>query len=158
MAEVRARTDAEIEAAHAEVSGWYARFYAPLAIASVVLVFLPPFQVSTMGDEGELTVSYGTLFDMARTPGGGPAWVALMLSFAVALMLAVAALRPVHGPTLPGWIAGLGGVIMLMLLTRPATNHPPLSDAGRADMAIAVCVVLVALAHTCHTLVTRRRS
>lgn len=135
-----------------QISGRYARFYAPLAIASVVLAVLPPFAdvVETIGDTSTVTEHYGTLFDMAATSAGGPAVLALMLSATIVVLLAIAALRTVRSRWLPTWLAGLSGVVVLMLISRPATSHPPLSDAGRADMAVASWVLAIGLLHAVH--------
>jgi hypothetical protein len=153
-------TPAGADRSRREIADRYARFYAPLAVASAVLVFLPPFKDTVEMLAGALltTESYGTLFDMAGRPAGGPAIAALLLSAAIIVLLAAAALHPVRSPWLPGWLAGLSTLVVIMLITKPATDHPPLSDAGRADLVVAACTVLLGLLHAVQLAALDRRS
>lgn len=128
------------------VSERYARFYAPLALGSVVIAFLPLFNDVEVGEDGRTT--YGTVFDMAARPGGGPAVIGVALLVALVGLLVVATFR-VRGPGIPGLIALVATLIAVMLIAKPGTGSPTpdLSDGGRAGLALAVCAIVVGLVH-----------
>lgn len=135
------------------VSGTYRPFYAALAVASVALVFFPPFEDVQRGYPGhQWTVTYGTLFDMAGRPGGGPAVFGLLLFAVLVVLLLVAGAFRVPSAAVPGWIAGLGALLAVMLIAKPGTGHPTpdLSGAGRAGLALLFGIGALGLTHALH--------
>jgi hypothetical protein len=142
------------------VSERYARFYAPLAVVLMALVFFPPFEDVQQGSIGEVTVTYGSLFDMARRHNGDPAVFGLIIIAALVVCLAVAVLRPPRHRHLPLVIAGLSGLAALMLLAKPGTGSPApdLSSAGRAGVLLLFGTVACAVAHMVHLRVERGRT
>jgi hypothetical protein len=141
-------------------TGRYGRFYAPLAVAITALAFVPPFKdvVITYEHGTNLTVSYGTVFDMAARPAGGPAVLGIMLFAVLVVFLVAGALRD-GSIALPIGIAILAALIALMLVTKPGTGTPTpaLSDAGTAGLVLVVCTVVLAAAHAIHLSVLNRR-
>ena len=141
----------------AGISELYGRFYAPLALGSVVIAFLPLFNDVESG-EGDSTsrTSYGTVFDMAARPGGGPAVIGVALLVALVGLLTIAAVR-VRRVGVPVLIALVATLIAVMLITKPGTGSPTpdLSDGGRAALALAVCAIVLGLAHAIHLVVTK---
>jgi hypothetical protein len=125
----------------------YARFYAPLAVVSVVISFLP------LLEDG-----YGTLWEMAGRPGGGPAVIGVLLMVALIALLGFAAFKPVAKPGIPFAIAGVAALIVVMLLTKPGTGTPTpgLTPSGDAAVAITVCAAALGFFHALH--LRRRRS
>ncbi len=139
-------------AAREWISERYARFYAPLALGSVVIAFLPLFNDVEVGNgSSTMRTSYGTVFDMAARPGGGPAVVGMMLLAALVGLLCVGAFR-VRRVGLPVAVAVVAALIAVMLIAKPGTGTPTpdLSVGGRAGLAIAICAIVVALAHAIH--------
>ncbi|MFI7063979.1 hypothetical protein ACIBL3_23535 [Kribbella sp. NPDC050124] len=114
----------------------YARLYGPLAVVSVVIAFQPI-----------LSDDYGTLWEMAGRPGGGPAVIGVLLMGGLIWLLAAAALRPVVSTGVPALIAVLSGLIVVMLLTKPGTGspRPELTSFGDAAVAVAVCTFALAV-------------
>ncbi|MER7278857.1 hypothetical protein ABT369_30910 [Dactylosporangium sp. NPDC000244] len=133
------------------MSDRYARFYAPLAIGSAALAFLPLFEDVVVRDaEGnvELTTRYGTVFDMAGRPGGGPAVIGVLLLGVLVAALTYAAFRA-RTALVPGVIAACAGLIALMLATKPGTGTPTpdLTDGGVAGLVLALCAAALGIAH-----------
>ncbi|GAA2342905.1 hypothetical protein [Dactylosporangium salmoneum] len=133
------------------VSDRYARFYAPLAIGSAALAFLPLFDDVVVHDgEGKLeyTTRYGTVFDMAGRHGGGPAVIGVLLLGALVAALTYAAFRA-RTAVVPGVIAACAGLIALMLVTKPGTGTPTphLSDGGVAGLVLALCALALGVVH-----------
>ena len=141
-------------------TGRYGRFYAPLALALTALAFVPPFKdvVVTYGPGTTVTDTYGTIFEMAARPAGGPAILGIMLFAILAVLLVAGALRD-GSVALPIGIAILAALIALMLLTKPGTGSPSpaLSDAGTAGLVLVVCTTVLAVVHAIHLSVLRRR-
>jgi hypothetical protein len=134
------------------ISDRYARFYAPLAIGSVTLAFLPLFKdVVVVSGTGTMSAKYGSVFDMAGRSGGGPAVIGLLLLAGLVAALIVAVFR-VPSAVLPAVIAGLAALIVLMLLTKPGTGDPTpdLTDGGLAGLVLAVCTTLLGVTHAVH--------
>jgi hypothetical protein len=137
---------AELErAADRGRSDRFARFYAPIAVVLVALSGLPPF--NDVIDE-DVTVTYGTLWDMARRTAGDPAVFGLILLGILVALLGLATLRV---PT-PGLLAGItvtSALIILMLLTKPGTGEPvpELSGVGVAGLVIVAGTALMAMVH-----------
>ena len=138
------------------VSERYARFYAPLALVLVVLVFAPLFRNVTVPDalEGERYRSgHYTIFDLADLPGGsgGPAIIAVGLVFGLAGCLAWATFR-VRSPRLPSVIAGLAAVLAILIQARPGLGRfePTLDGFGVAALILAVATALLGAAHAVH--------
>jgi peptidoglycan/LPS O-acetylase OafA/YrhL len=116
----------------------YARLYAPLAAVSLVISFQPI-----------LPPEYGTLWDMAARPGGGPALIGVALMLGMIALLAYASFRPVRSKGVPTAIAVLAALIVVMLLTKPGTAKPTpsLTSFGDAALAVACCAFALALSH-----------
>lgn len=137
------------------------KFYGPLAVLVVVWSFLPLYDtVSYTTDLGSnFTFEYGTLWQMVGNGNGSVASIGLALTAALAVLLTIATLGTSR-VAIPGTIAALGALMMLMLLTKPATgSHPPeLADTGAGAVALAGCVVAVALAHVAMLAMTNQRT
>jgi len=126
------------------ISDRYGRFYAPFAVVSVLLAFLPLFDA----------VGFGSVFDMARSRNGDPAVFGILLLGVLVTLLTVAALR-VRSPLLPAATAFVAGLILLMLLSKPGAGDPPpdLSGSGRAGVVIMIAIIVASFAHAIHLLV-----
>jgi hypothetical protein len=134
------------------ISDRYARFYAPMAIGSIMIAFLPLFEDVVVVEEwGTRSTEYGSVFDMAGRPGGGPAVIGVFLLAGLVAALALAVFR-VRSAVLPGMIAGLSALIVLMLLTKPGTGDPTpdLTGSGLAGLVLAVCATLLGITHAIH--------
>ena len=142
-------------------TGRYGRFYAPLALGMTALAFVPPFDDVDVVYEHGTTIhrSFGTVFEMAARPAGGPAVLGIMLFAVLAVLLVVGAVRD-GSMALPIGIAIAAALVALMLLTRPGTGTPPppLSDAGTAGLVLVVCTAVLAVVHAIHLAVLNRRS
>lgn len=129
----------------------FGRFYAPAALALVALSFCPMFD-DVVEHEGAVTTraTYGTLWDMASTPGGGPAWLGIMLMFGLVGLLIAATLRARPGRAASVTIACLSALITLMLATKPGTGDPTpsLTPYASAGLALVVAIGLLAIVHT----------
>ena len=150
--------DRQADARRAAISDKYARFYAPLAIGSLVLAFLPLLQEVVEEEDGTTTItSYGTIFDMAGRPGGGAAVIGILLLGALVLLLAIAAVRA-PSAWLPVAIAGVAALIALMLITKPGTGTPTpeLTDSGSAGLGLMFFCVALGLIHAIHLIVAER--
>ncbi len=142
------------------VSDRYARFYAPLAIGSVVLAFLPLFEdVVVVGDGWSRHSSYGSVFDMAGRAGGGPAVLGLLLLAGMVVLLVIASFR-VRSAVVPSLLVLDAALIAVMLATKPGTGEPkpPLTDGGVAGLVLAGCVAVLGAAHAIHLGTAARRA
>jgi hypothetical protein len=137
------------------LSDRYARLYAPIAVVLVAMSALPPFNDIVDGDH---TVSYGTLWDMARDSAGDPAVLGLLLLGALVALLVLAALR-VPSPGRLVVIAALSALIILMLLTKPGTGEPTpeLSGPATAGLVIIAGTAVLAVVHAVQLSSRRRR-
>ncbi|MGH3734814.1 MAG: hypothetical protein ACRDT6_04205 [Micromonosporaceae bacterium] len=119
---------AERELRDRAVSDRYARFYAPLAVLAVVVTFLPLLEP---GSRDGVTVTWGSLWEMAARHAGAPAVYALLLIGALVTLLVIASVR-VRRSGLPIWIAVLSAVLLLMLWLKPGTGDwdPELAVGG----------------------------
>lgn len=141
------------------ISDRYARFYAPLAVGSVLLAFLPLFDdVDSTNGDVSFHESFGTVFQMAGSPGGSPAVLGLILLAVLVTLLSVATFRA-RSAALPACAAVVAALIALMLITKPATGDPTpsLSDSGTAGLVLTICVVVIGFAHAIHLAATGRR-
>ena len=138
----------------------YGRFYAPLALGMAALAFVPPFRDGDVTGEYGTTFhrSFGTVFEMAARPAGGPAVLAIGLFAVLVVFLVAGALRD-GSIALPIGIAVLAALMALMFVTKPGTGTPApaLSDAGRAGLVLVVCTAVLAVAHAIHLSVLSRR-
>jgi hypothetical protein len=117
------------------------------------LVFLPLFEDVTVDD---VTERYGTLFDMASTPAGAPAVIGIMLFAALLALLLVSAAVRGRFPALPVSIVAVAAVMIIMLITKPHTDNPPLSHSGLAGLVLVVCTAVLATVHAIHLAALRR--
>jgi hypothetical protein len=124
----------------------FARFYAPLAIASAVVPVLRMFEDTTDGDG--MTAHWGSLIDMAGRSGGDPARFGILL-VGVLIALLIAASFRVRSAGLPIGIASVAAVMLIMLILKPGTGdlHPALADGGRAGLMLAVFTLVLAVVH-----------
>lgn len=142
------------EAARSELAATFARFYAPLSIACMLMPFFPLFDKVRIGDDGEY--EYGTIFTMMRRSGGGAAVIAFVLMIALVTLLITATFRT-STAALPAVIAVIAALLALLLVTKPgAYNSPHLSATGRADLIVLVSVVTLAAAHAVSVLIRCR--
>lgn len=142
-------------AADRRLSDLYARFYAPIVIVLATLSFQPVFDDVVDGDQ---TISYGTLWDMARDSAGDPAVLGLLLFGALAVLLVLATVRvPTTGQL--GGIAVLSALIVLMLITKPGTGEPPpeLSGQGTAGLVLVAGTGVLAVVQAIQLSSHRRR-
>jgi hypothetical protein len=137
------------------------KFYGPLTVLVVVWSFLPLYDtVSYTTDLGShFTYEYGTLWQMAGNGNGSVASLGLALLAALTVLLAIATLGTSR-IAIPSSIAALGVLMVLMLLTKPATGaHPPaLADTGVGAVALAGCAVVVSVAHIAMLVVSNQRT
>lgn len=122
----------------AGVATAYARLYGPIAVVAVVIAFQPILD----GD-------YGSLWETAGRPAGGPAAFGLFLMFGLVGCLGWATLKPAHTTALPVAISIIATLIVLMLITRPGTGSTKasLSYHGNAALAIGVVTIALGVAH-----------
>lgn len=134
------------ELSDAGVATAYARLYGPIAVVALLIAFQPII-------EG----NYGSLWETAARPAGGPAVLGLFLMFLLVGCLGWATLKPARTAALPVAISILAALIVLMLLTRPGTGSPKasLTYEGNAALAIAFVTIGLGVAHTIH--LSRRR-
>lgn len=130
----------------------YARLYAPLALVALGLVFLPMLEDVVVETETSTYSShYGTLWETAAEPNGGPAVFAIVLAFALMGLCLAATFRPLVAG-LPVGVSVVSALVILMLVTKPGTGdpQPDLTDAGTASLAIAVFALLLGVVHAVH--------
>jgi hypothetical protein len=137
---------AELE--HAIRTGVYARLYGAIAVLALALSFMPLFEDVV---DGDLRTTYGSLWQMAGRPGGGPAVLGVLLLLGLIALLVVGTVG-VRSAMLPIAVAVDALLIVLMLITRPGagTPKPDLTGAGTAALVIALCAVAVSVAHAIH--------
>ncbi|MGH3646541.1 MAG: hypothetical protein ACRDTM_05130 [Micromonosporaceae bacterium] len=128
------------------LSDRFGRFYAPLAVLSVALAFMPILE--TVHVREGFTVEFGTLWEMAARRGGGAAIMALLLVTALISLLVVASVRVRHAG-LPASIVGAAALLLLMLWLKPGTGayDPDLAPAGVAGVLVAVATIVIAAVH-----------
>jgi hypothetical protein len=137
----------------------YALFYAPLSLAVLALAFLPLFKDAVERSDGlTIRASFGTVFDMAGTPAGGPAVLGLIFLGGLVVCLVAATLRPPRSVSLPVAIAALAALIALLLITRPNTGtpKPALTDSGTAGLVLVIVAVLLGIGHAIQLAASRR--
>lgn len=127
----------------------YSFFYGPMTVASVALTFTPTFEdvVEETGTSVFVT-SYGSVWDMAADPHGGPAVIGLLLVAALVALLVTTILRP-RSAAQPAGIAISAALIAMMLLAKPGTGDPApeLSSSGLAGLVLVIGVAVLAIAH-----------
>jgi hypothetical protein len=126
----------------------YSRFYAAIAILSVALSFMPLFNDVVKDD---FRSSYGTLWQMAARPGGGPAVIGVFLLLGLVALLVIAA-NQVRSRLLPIAIAADGALIAVMLIAKPGTGtpKPDLAVGGLIGLTIALSAMALGVAHAVH--------
>lgn len=137
------------------------KFYGPLTVLVVVWSFLPLYDTVTYTTDlgAHFTYEYGTLWQMVGNGNGSLASLGLGLLAALTVLLAMATLGT-ERIAIPITIASLGTLMMVMLLTKPATgSHPPeLADTGVGAVALAGCAVAVALTHIATVMASNQRA
>jgi hypothetical protein len=137
----------ERRAANPSSLRWFAIAYIPLAIAAAVFSFLPLYQDVTVSfDDGtSLVDEYGSAWDMASRPAGGPAVFGLILLFAFAGLSLLAIWKPM-ARGIPRTLMGLSVAILLLVVLRPGTGSPKPALAGTAYSGVALCIMAVVVA------------
>jgi hypothetical protein len=123
----------------------FARLYGPMALLFVMSSFLPFYATVTVHEEyGTRTATYGSLWDMP----GDVAVAAGMVLAALVILLLVATFRRV-GAGVPTSIAVLAAAIVVLVLSKPGTGDPtpPMTDTGKAGIALACCTFVLAAVH-----------
>ena len=133
----------------------YTVFHAFGAVAIIALSFFPLFADVT---DGRSTAGYGSLYDMAARPDGGPAVFGLMVLYLLALFMALAAAWPRFAP-LPVAALVLAALGLLMLVMKPGTGNPTpdLSATARVCVFLLLLICAVAVVQVVHTVTAARR-
>ncbi|MGH3716129.1 MAG: hypothetical protein ACRDT4_22100 [Micromonosporaceae bacterium] len=142
-----ARVDAlERELAARGRFGAFQVFYGVVAALSLGLVFLPIFSDVTvdLGEGSHYTRSFGTLWDMAGRPAGGPAVLGIGLMGLLIVLLVMASMKPRRPGHLVA-IAATAGSALLMLLLKPNTGSPPPDLTGSATLGAVLLAATVVL-------------
>jgi hypothetical protein len=130
----------------------YARFYAPLAVAAILVTFLPLYNdYSATYGAGAVSVSFGTVWDMAGRYGGDPARLGLA-GLAVIVALLVRGAFVVRSALLPSVLAVLGAAVVVLVIAAPGTGPiwPGLAEGGYMAITVGGLIVLTSLAHAVH--------
>ncbi|WP_215547554.1 hypothetical protein [Amycolatopsis sp. CA-230715] len=138
----------------------YGRFYAPIAVCLFAFLFFPLYDTVVVREEGvEFTSTYGTVFDMATNSGGAPAMIGILLLAALLAMLAVAAVRGAVPPLLVT-MAVVSTLMAVLVLTKVGTGTPapPITDAGKAGVALLIATAVLTAVHAVHFSALRRRN
>lgn len=129
---------------------WFGIAYIPLAIAVAGLSFLPLYRDVTVNfsDGATLLDQYGSAWDMAARPAGGPAVLGLILLFAFACLSLSAVWKPT-ARGIPRALMVLSAAIMLLVFLRPGTGSPkpPLASAAYDGFGVFGLALVVALVH-----------
>jgi hypothetical protein len=133
------------------ISQWYARFYAPLAIAATVLPAVPLYTRTATADGPAARVSYGAVVTAFLRYGDGFAAIALILVGALVALLVAACVR-VRTASTPFAIAGIACVLLALLLAEVVftTPHSSLSPAGAAALVLCLWTLVLGLVHGVH--------
>ena len=135
-----------------EVSRWYARFYAPLAVVGSVVGLMPLYdRVVTMDDRpGRVTVD-GNLLSTAAAYDDGFSEIGLVLLASLVGLLVRACVR-VSTPTIPVALASLAALALFLLLLFDL--HPDsqvaLSSAGIGAVVVAAWILVLGVVHAVH--------
>lgn len=126
----------------------YARFYAPMALANLMLVAFPPVDDV---DRDDVHLHFGSLFAMAGRANGELAVYALALLAALVTFLVAASFRA-RTTLLPVLIVALAAVLVLVLATRPGSGRieAPLSSAGVAWLLLGIATMAIGIVHVVH--------
>ncbi|WP_116952649.1 hypothetical protein [Jiangella endophytica] len=145
----------------------YARFYAPLAMVVLGLMFVPLFEDRLLSYDtawGPVYQTHGSLWEIAGRGirvgnGANPAMVAIALTLVVVALCVAGSFRP-RSAGLPAGIAGTSVPLILMLVIKPGSGDLALelSPAGHVAIAIAAAAVVLATVHTAHYARWRRLS
>jgi hypothetical protein len=119
---------------------------------------LPPFAVGGAGINAEVE-SFGSVWDMASTPAGTPARIAVYLLLLMVGCLLAPTVWP-HVLALPVINGIAAKIVGALLVTRPRTGEPPpdLSAIGKGQLVVAVGITLVSAIHIGHLVSQRRRA
>ncbi len=134
----------------------YARFYAPASLLVFCLSFADLFDDRI---DDNRTTHFGSLWEIAGTPGGGPAILGIMLMASLVALLARSGLRTSRSSGWPSMIAVLSGISLIMLYVRPGTGspRPELADGGAMLTALCWVLLVVALVQVMHLGQIRRQ-
>lgn len=137
----------------------YARLWGPLAVASLGIVFMPIMDDATVNlMDGTIEHRFGTLWETAGNPNGGPAMLGILLALIVVVLAVIATFRP-RSTGAPITISVTSVLIIIMLITLPGTGtpKPDLSAAGTAGLALAIGAFVLGVVHAIHHTVHTRR-
>lgn len=135
----------------------YAIIYVPLGIAAIVLsayeVFQPVEREHSVGH-------FGSLWDIAARPAGGPARVGLMFGGIAIVLMWISVIPRIRTAVLPVLIAIIGASCAILLITRPATGtpRPELTTSGTLLLLIAAAITVTASAQAMDYAKQRRRA
>lgn len=149
------------DSGEARIANGYGRFYAPIAVCLFAFLFFTLYDpVVIRYDYGsEFRSTYGTVFDMATNRGGGPAMIGLLMLAYLLAMLAVAAIRGAGIPLLAS-LACVSALMAVLVLTKLGTGTPapPITDAGKAGVALLIATAVLTAANALHLSALRRRN
>lgn len=132
----------------------YARLYAPLGVAAVLLTAVPLFADQRIGDG--LTRDITSTLEQAATGRGQPAGLGLVVVIALLVLVLMATAREPH-PAVPAGIAVLAVLLMVMITVKLGYSEPKpeLSYAGIVGLVVGGMTVTLSVTHLIHS-VTRR--
>lgn len=136
----------------------YARIYPGLAVLGLFVSFLPLFQ-RVSEETGEIDPVPST-WELAAGHNGGRDVAGLLMLFVLIGLMVLVAFRPVPPIGVPIGIAGLGLVLVTMLLTKSGFSEPlpDLSAAGTFGVALGLGTIALGVAQAIHLLIGRRRA
>ena len=127
----------------------FSRLYAGVSVAVIVLSFFPLYDRSVDEDAG-ITWSYGSIWEILDQDQTGASTIGVLLMVGLASMLGIAAFgRVTESIALLVSIAVTGGLIAVMVVTKPGTPDPKpdIAYGGQAGLAVILLAVAIALAH-----------
>lgn len=133
----------------------YARFYAALAVLTVVLTFQPLF--ARGGDDGASVLPMLSLWDeLAET--GHSASVLGAFFFVLLTAVLVAGAFGLRSVGVAVGIALAAVVLVVLILARPGYGEPTpdLTSWGQIGVVVGIIGVLLAVGHALHLVVRRR--
>lgn len=133
---------ADIELRRTRVSAGFARFYAPLAVLTFILTFIPYYE-----PKPDSSIEYGNLWQEVARTGHSYDVLAVFAFLAVIILLALAAVDKL-GPVGLFIATACTLLIGILLWSSPGFSEKPVhSDAGVADIAACFLAAAILLSH-----------